>query len=164
MFVVYTANSNRMVSACSSYLTVMLESVVYIESIRNCICVDPAGYWTFTPACCQGGEVQRPSSTPSCMVTLWPESLSCRSILTGIHGENVSVFFLFFFFIINTLTMFPRFDVGPILNQELHQVPEKCTADELGAALATKGADLVSCLILPFRRWLPHCLFNRVIV
>lgn len=38
-----------------------------------------------------------------------------------------------------------RFDVGPIVNQELHQVPEKCTADELGAALATKGAHLVSC-------------------
>uniref|UniRef100_A0A3Q3XD09 Methionyl-tRNA formyltransferase, mitochondrial n=1 Tax=Mola mola TaxID=94237 RepID=A0A3Q3XD09_MOLML len=36
-----------------------------------------------------------------------------------------------------------RFDVGPILNQELHPVPEKCTADELGAALATKGAHLL---------------------
>ncbi|XP_030269986.1 methionyl-tRNA formyltransferase, mitochondrial isoform X4 [Sparus aurata] len=36
-----------------------------------------------------------------------------------------------------------RFDVGPIVNQELHQVPEKCTADELGAALATKGAHLI---------------------
>ncbi|XP_037608269.1 methionyl-tRNA formyltransferase, mitochondrial [Sebastes umbrosus] len=36
-----------------------------------------------------------------------------------------------------------RFDVGPILNQELHQVPENCTADELGAALATKGAHLL---------------------
>ncbi|XP_044045069.1 methionyl-tRNA formyltransferase, mitochondrial isoform X2 [Siniperca chuatsi] len=36
-----------------------------------------------------------------------------------------------------------RFDVGPILNQELHQVPEKCTADELGAVLATKGAHLL---------------------
>ncbi|GAA6222942.1 methionyl-tRNA formyltransferase, mitochondrial [Lates japonicus] len=36
-----------------------------------------------------------------------------------------------------------RFDVGPILNQELHPVPENCTADELGAALATKGAHLL---------------------
>lgn len=36
-----------------------------------------------------------------------------------------------------------RFDVGPILNQELHQVPDNCTADELGAALATKGAHLL---------------------
>ncbi|XP_040892591.1 methionyl-tRNA formyltransferase, mitochondrial [Toxotes jaculatrix] len=36
-----------------------------------------------------------------------------------------------------------RFDVGPILNQELHQVPENCTADELGDILATKGAHLL---------------------
>lgn len=38
----------------------------------------------------------------------------------------------------------PRFDVGPILNQEIHKVPDKCTSEELGAALATKGAKLVS--------------------
>lgn len=37
-----------------------------------------------------------------------------------------------------------RFDVGPILNQELHRVPERCTAKELGTALACKGAHLVS--------------------
>ncbi|KAM7014943.1 methionyl-tRNA formyltransferase, mitochondrial [Tautogolabrus adspersus] len=36
-----------------------------------------------------------------------------------------------------------RFDVGPILNQEVKQVPENCTADELGSALATKGAQLL---------------------
>ncbi|XP_029284648.1 methionyl-tRNA formyltransferase, mitochondrial isoform X2 [Cottoperca gobio] len=36
-----------------------------------------------------------------------------------------------------------RFDVGPILNQQLHQVPDNCTADELGAALSTKGAHLL---------------------
>ncbi|CAJ1048522.1 methionyl-tRNA formyltransferase%2C mitochondrial [Xyrichtys novacula] len=36
-----------------------------------------------------------------------------------------------------------RFDVGPILNQELQQVPENCTADELGNVLATKGANLL---------------------
>lgn len=36
-----------------------------------------------------------------------------------------------------------RFDVGPILHQELHQVPENCTADVLGAILATKGAHLL---------------------
>ncbi|XP_070688510.1 methionyl-tRNA formyltransferase, mitochondrial [Pempheris klunzingeri] len=36
-----------------------------------------------------------------------------------------------------------RFDVGPILNQELHQVPKKCTAEELGATLATEGAHLL---------------------
>ncbi|KAK2919637.1 hypothetical protein Q8A73_001841 [Channa argus] len=36
-----------------------------------------------------------------------------------------------------------RFDVGPILNQELYHVPENCNADELGEALATKGAHLL---------------------
>ncbi|XP_047435765.1 methionyl-tRNA formyltransferase, mitochondrial [Mugil cephalus] len=36
-----------------------------------------------------------------------------------------------------------KFDVGPILNQALHQVPENCTADELGVVLATKGARLL---------------------
>lgn len=36
-----------------------------------------------------------------------------------------------------------RFDVGPILNQELHQVGKDCTADKLGATLATKGARLL---------------------
>lgn len=36
-----------------------------------------------------------------------------------------------------------RFDVGPILSQELHQVPPNCTADDLGAALARKGAHLL---------------------
>ncbi|XP_029354281.1 methionyl-tRNA formyltransferase, mitochondrial [Echeneis naucrates] len=36
-----------------------------------------------------------------------------------------------------------RFDVGPILNQEQHQVPGNCTAEQLGAVLATKGAHLL---------------------
>ncbi|KAM4593279.1 methionyl-tRNA formyltransferase, mitochondrial isoform 1-T1 [Odontesthes bonariensis] len=36
-----------------------------------------------------------------------------------------------------------KFDIGPILNQEVHQVPESCTSDELGATLATKGAHLL---------------------
>ncbi|XP_061819700.2 methionyl-tRNA formyltransferase, mitochondrial-like [Nerophis lumbriciformis] len=36
-----------------------------------------------------------------------------------------------------------RFDVGPILNQELHQVQERCTAEELGNVLAVKGAQLL---------------------
>ncbi|XP_054878449.1 methionyl-tRNA formyltransferase, mitochondrial isoform X2 [Poeciliopsis prolifica] len=38
---------------------------------------------------------------------------------------------------------FPLFDVGPILNQEIHQIPKNCTAEDLGAALATKGAHLL---------------------
>lgn len=53
-----------------------------------------------------------------------------------------------------------RFDVGPILNQELHQVPEKCTADELGAILATKGAHLVSWWNVPGASYL-MCFLTR---
>ena len=37
-----------------------------------------------------------------------------------------------------------RFDVGPILRQETYSVPTHCTADQLGATLATRGAHLVS--------------------
>ncbi|XP_036390807.1 methionyl-tRNA formyltransferase, mitochondrial isoform X1 [Megalops cyprinoides] len=36
-----------------------------------------------------------------------------------------------------------RFDVGPILSQEVYQVPEHCTVDQLGATLATMGAHLL---------------------
>lgn len=36
-----------------------------------------------------------------------------------------------------------RFDVGPIISQELYEVPEYFTADELGSALACIGAQLV---------------------
>ncbi|KAL3066105.1 hypothetical protein OYC64_016114 [Pagothenia borchgrevinki] len=36
-----------------------------------------------------------------------------------------------------------RFDVGPLLQQERHQVPEGCTADQLEAALSSKGAHLL---------------------
>ncbi|XP_046897772.1 methionyl-tRNA formyltransferase, mitochondrial isoform X2 [Hypomesus transpacificus] len=36
-----------------------------------------------------------------------------------------------------------RFDVGPILHQGFHQIPENCTADQLGAALAAQGAGLL---------------------
>lgn len=50
------------------------------------------------------------------------------------------------------MSLHSRFDVGPILNQELHQVPERCTADELGAVLAIKGAHLVSCRNMGIRR------------
>lgn len=37
-----------------------------------------------------------------------------------------------------------RFDIGPILSQELYEVPEKSTADELGGSLAVLGAQLVN--------------------
>lgn len=36
-----------------------------------------------------------------------------------------------------------RFDVGPILQQELYEVPPNCTADELGQKLAVMGARMV---------------------
>nr|XP_046248630.1 methionyl-tRNA formyltransferase, mitochondrial [Scatophagus argus] len=49
-----------------------------------------------------------------------------------------------------------RFDVGPILNQELHHVPEKCTADELGTALATKGAHLLIDTLMTLTERLAH--------
>ncbi|KAF7657847.1 hypothetical protein LDENG_00021230 [Lucifuga dentata] len=55
---------------------------------------------------------------------------------TIIHGDTVTG--------VTIMQISPhRFDVGPILSQELHQVPERCTADELGTALASKGADLL---------------------
>lgn len=41
-----------------------------------------------------------------------------------------------------------RFDVGPILNQELYEVPEKSTADELGGSLAVLGAKLVNTALM----------------
>ncbi|XP_066511123.1 methionyl-tRNA formyltransferase, mitochondrial-like [Hoplias malabaricus] len=50
-----------------------------------------------------------------------------------------------------------RFDVGPILNQELFPVPHKVTAEELGAALAVKGAEL----LINTLRNLPEKIANR---
>lgn len=64
------------------------------------------------------------------------------------------MFFLFVPYTNLNLSSQPRFDAGPVLNQELHQIPDKCTAEELGAALATKGAHLVSCWSMPGRKWL----------
>ncbi|XP_068174458.1 methionyl-tRNA formyltransferase, mitochondrial [Antennarius striatus] len=49
-----------------------------------------------------------------------------------------------------------RFDVGPILNQDLHLVPEKCTAVELGAALAAKGAHLLMDTLMTLPEKLAH--------
>lgn len=55
---------------------------------------------------------------------------------TILHGDTVTG--------VSIMQIRPdRFDVGPILNQEVHQVPENCTADELGSVLATKGAHLL---------------------
>ncbi|KAB5525988.1 hypothetical protein PHYPO_G00146530 [Pangasianodon hypophthalmus] len=50
-----------------------------------------------------------------------------------------------------------RFDVGPILNQELYEIPEKCTADELGGSLAALGAQL----LIDTLRNLPERIANR---
>lgn len=79
------------------------------------------------------------------------------------YTENIIISFLVIYVvIINAYTTrfstHPRFDVGPILSQELHQVPENCTADELGDALAAKGAHLVSCESMPYKRRLVECL------
>ncbi|XP_008281646.1 methionyl-tRNA formyltransferase, mitochondrial [Stegastes partitus] len=55
---------------------------------------------------------------------------------TILHGDTMTA--------VSIIQIRPhRFDVGPILNQELHQVSKNCTAEELGAALATKGAHLL---------------------
>lgn len=50
-----------------------------------------------------------------------------------------------------------RFDVGPILSQELYPVPEKITAEELGASLAILGAQL----LIDTLRNLPERIANK---
>uniref|UniRef100_A0A673WBZ2 Methionyl-tRNA formyltransferase, mitochondrial n=1 Tax=Salmo trutta TaxID=8032 RepID=A0A673WBZ2_SALTR len=50
-----------------------------------------------------------------------------------------------------------RFDVGPILHQEIYQVPDNFTADQLGATLAAKGAQL----LIDTLRTLPERITNR---
>lgn len=50
-----------------------------------------------------------------------------------------------------------RFDVGPILHQGTYQIPENCTADQLGAALANQGAGL----LLDTLRNLPERILNK---
>ncbi|KAM7423477.1 hypothetical protein PAMA_000025 [Pampus argenteus] len=69
---------------------------------------------------------------------------------TIMHGDTVTG--------VTIMQIHPhRFDVGPILSQELHQVPENCTADELRAVLATKGA----CLLIDTLRMLPERVANK---
>ncbi|KAM4602619.1 methionyl-tRNA formyltransferase, mitochondrial [Polymixia lowei] len=50
-----------------------------------------------------------------------------------------------------------RFDVGPVLHQETYRVPQNCTADQLGATLATKGAHL----LIDTLKTLPERIANR---
>ncbi|XP_051565003.1 methionyl-tRNA formyltransferase, mitochondrial-like [Myxocyprinus asiaticus] len=48
---------------------------------------------------------------------------------TVLHGDSVTG--------VTIMQIKPKgFDVGPILQQELHEVPKNCIADELGATLA----------------------------
>ncbi|KAM8890430.1 methionyl-tRNA formyltransferase, mitochondrial [Synchiropus picturatus] len=55
---------------------------------------------------------------------------------TVLHGDRVTG--------VSVMQIRPhKFDVGPILSQQLHQVPDRCSAEQLGAALATKGAHLL---------------------
>ncbi|TSK20034.1 Methionyl-tRNA formyltransferase, mitochondrial [Bagarius yarrelli] len=50
-----------------------------------------------------------------------------------------------------------RFDVGPIISQELYEVPEKSTADKLGGSLAVLGAQL----LIDTLRNLPEKIANK---
>ncbi|CAB1452932.1 unnamed protein product [Pleuronectes platessa] len=68
---------------------------------------------------------------------------------TILHGDTVTG--------VTVMQIRPhRFDVGPILNQELHQVPENCTAEELGAALAEKGAHLLIDTLMTLSERMAH--------
>ncbi|KAJ7994771.1 hypothetical protein DPEC_G00252930 [Dallia pectoralis] len=69
---------------------------------------------------------------------------------TILHGDSVTG--------VTVMQIRPnRFDVGPILNQEVYQVPDNCTANELGVTLATKGAQL----LIDTLRNLPERILNR---
>ncbi|XP_066557645.1 methionyl-tRNA formyltransferase, mitochondrial isoform X2 [Amia ocellicauda] len=50
-----------------------------------------------------------------------------------------------------------RFDVGPVLSQELFPVPKNCTAEQLGASLATMGAEM----LIHTLKNLPERIANR---
>ncbi|KAL1007518.1 hypothetical protein UPYG_G00087850 [Umbra pygmaea] len=69
---------------------------------------------------------------------------------TILHGDTVTG--------VTVMQIRPnRFDVGPILHQEVYQVPDKYTADQLGVTLATKGAQL----LIDTLRALPERIANR---
>uniref|UniRef100_A0A673KKU1 methionyl-tRNA formyltransferase n=1 Tax=Sinocyclocheilus rhinocerous TaxID=307959 RepID=A0A673KKU1_9TELE len=58
---------------------------------------------------------------------------------TILHGDSVTG--------VTIMQIRPkRFDIGPILQQELYEVPKNCTADELGATLAVEVKILNSSL------------------
>ncbi|KAM6981385.1 methionyl-tRNA formyltransferase, mitochondrial [Aplochiton taeniatus] len=69
---------------------------------------------------------------------------------TILHGDTVTG--------VTVMQIRPkRFDVGPILHQEMHQVPENCTADQLGERLASIGARL----LLDTLKTLPERITNQ---
>ncbi|XP_056134413.1 methionyl-tRNA formyltransferase, mitochondrial [Lampris incognitus] len=69
---------------------------------------------------------------------------------TILHGDTVTG--------VTIMQIHPRrFDVGPILHQTVYQVPENCTADQLGATLATEGAQL----LIETLKTLPERIANR---
>ncbi|XP_042174775.1 methionyl-tRNA formyltransferase, mitochondrial [Oncorhynchus tshawytscha] len=69
---------------------------------------------------------------------------------TILHGDTITG--------VSVMQIRPkRFDVGPILHQEIYQVPDNFTADQLGATLATKGAQL----LIDTLRTLPERITNR---
>ncbi|XP_073693111.1 methionyl-tRNA formyltransferase, mitochondrial [Garra rufa] len=69
---------------------------------------------------------------------------------TILHGDSVTG--------VTIMQIRPkRFDVGPILQQELYEVPKNCTADELGATLAVMG----SRMLMDTLKHLPERIANR---
>lgn len=89
----------------------------------------------------------------------WDRSHYHADPSSQVHRKHYNILVIYVV-IINAYARFSthsRFDVGPVLSQELHQVPENCTADELGDALATKGARLVSCESMPCKIRLVEC-------
>ncbi|XP_051236071.1 methionyl-tRNA formyltransferase, mitochondrial isoform X2 [Dicentrarchus labrax] len=74
---------------------------------------------------------------------------SAPIVHTILHGDTVTG--------VTIIQIRPhRFDVGPIVNQELHPVPEKCTVEELGAALASKGAHLLIDTLMTLSERMAH--------
>ncbi|XP_048041040.1 methionyl-tRNA formyltransferase, mitochondrial [Megalobrama amblycephala] len=69
---------------------------------------------------------------------------------TILHGDSVTG--------VTIMQIRPkRFDVGPILQQELYEIPKNCTADELGATLAVVG----SRMLMDTLKHLPERIANR---
>lgn len=69
---------------------------------------------------------------------------------TILHGDGVTG--------VSIMQIRPkRFDVGPILQQEMYEIPKNCTAEELGATLAVMG----SRMLMDTLKNLPERIANR---